>query len=77
MRDFLKRRPVRYPIAIVDTYDPPADFPTPRGLPMSYVIAPDGRVAKEFLGPVTPAALDAVVGGKTDLAKAGAAKAGG
>ena len=77
MRDFLKQRPVRYPIAIVDTYDPPADFPTPRGLPMSYVIAPDGRVAKEFLGPVTPAALDAVVGGRTDLAKAGAAKAGG
>lgn len=78
MRDFLKTHAVRYPIAIVDTYDPPADFPTPRGLPMSYVIAPDGRIAKEFLGPVTPAALDAIVGGGTsgdDAAKA--AKAGG
>lgn len=71
MRDFLKKHVVRYPIAIVDTYDPPADFPTPRGLPMSYVIAPDGRIAKEFLGPVTPAALAAVVGGKAGTAKAG------
>lgn len=71
MRDFLKKHVVRYPIAIVDTYDPPADFPTPRGLPMSYVIAPDGRIAKEFLGPVTPAALEAVVGGKAGTAKAG------
>lgn len=77
MRDFLKERPVRYPIAIVDTYDPPADFPTPRGLPMSYVIAPDGRIAKEFLGPVTPAALEAVVGGTTGAASNDAAKAGG
>jgi thiol-disulfide isomerase/thioredoxin len=71
MRAFLKKHAVRYPIAIVNTYEPPADFPVPRGLPMSYVIAPDGRIAKEFLGPVTPAALAAVVGGKADAAKAG------
>jgi thiol-disulfide isomerase/thioredoxin len=43
MRAFLKKRPVNYPIALVDTYDPPADFPTPRGLPMTYVIDPDGQ----------------------------------
>lgn len=61
MRAFLKKRPVSYPIAIVDTYDPPADFPTPRGLPMTYVIAPDGKVAKEFMGPVTGADLAAVI----------------
>ena len=61
MRAFLKKRPVNYPIAIVDTYDPPADFPTPRGLPMTYVIAPDGKVAKEFMGPVTGADLAAVI----------------
>jgi thiol-disulfide isomerase/thioredoxin len=61
MRAFLKKRPVRYPIAIVDTYDPPADFPTPRGLPMTYIIAPDGKVAKEFMGPVTGADLAAVI----------------
>jgi thiol-disulfide isomerase/thioredoxin len=61
MRAFLKKRPVNYPIAIVDTYDPPADFPTPRGLPMTYIIAPDGEVAKEFMGPVTGADLAAVI----------------
>lgn len=61
MRAFLKQRPVRYPIALVDTYDPPADFPTPRGLPMTHVIAPDGRIAKSFMGPVTGAELAAVI----------------
>lgn len=50
---FLKRRPVSYPIAIVDTFEPPADFEIPRGLPMTYLIAPDGRVAKKYVGPVT------------------------
>lgn len=53
MRAFLEKHPVAYPIAIVDTYDPPKDFATPRGLPMTYLIAPDGKVAKQFLGPVT------------------------
>lgn len=64
MRAFLKKRPVNYPIALVDTYDPPADFPTPRGLPMTYIIAPDGKIAREFMGPVTKADLAAVVDGK-------------
>ena len=53
MQAFLKKHPVVYPIAIVDVYNPPADFATPRGLPMTYLIAPDGKVAKQFLGPVT------------------------
>lgn len=53
MRAFLEQYPVAYPIAIVDVYDPPADFDTPRGLPMTWLIAPDGRVARKFLGPVT------------------------
>lgn len=64
MRAFLRQRPVKYPIALVDTYDPPADFPTPRGLPMTYIIAPDGKIAKEFMGPVTQADLAAVIDGK-------------
>ncbi len=68
MRAFLKKRPVNYPIAIVDTYDPPADFPTPRGLPMTYIIAPDGKVAKEFMGPVTGADLAAIIDGKAAAA---------
>ena len=63
MRAVLKKRPVSYPIAIVDTYEPPADFPTPRGLPMTYIIAPDGKIAKEFMGPVTRADLVAVIDG--------------
>ena len=53
MRAFLAERPAGYPIAIVDVYDPPADFPAPRGLPMTWLIAPDGHIAKRFLGPVT------------------------
>lgn len=58
MRAFLAERPVTYPIAIVDTYAPPADFETPRGLPMTVLIAPDGRVAKEVLGPVTAKTIE-------------------
>jgi thiol-disulfide isomerase/thioredoxin len=61
MRDFLKTRPVVYPIAILDVYNPPKDFATPRGLPMTYLIAPDGKVAKQFLGPVTAKEIEAVV----------------
>lgn len=53
MKAFLAKRPVTYPIAIVDTYNPPEDFAVPRGLPLTYLIAPDGTVAKEYLGPVT------------------------
>lgn len=62
MRDFLKTRPVVYPVAILDVYNPPKDFATPRGLPMTYLIAPDGKVAKQFLGPVTAKEIEAVVG---------------
>ncbi len=61
MRAFLKQHPVAYPIAILDVYDPPADFATPRGLPMTYLIAPDGKVAKQFLGPVTAAEIEAAI----------------
>lgn len=53
MRAFLEKHPVVYPIAILDVTAPPADFDTPRGLPMTYLIAPDGRVAHKVLGPVT------------------------
>lgn len=67
MQAFLKEHPVAYPIAIVDTYQPPADFAVPRGLPMSYLIGPDGKVAKQFLGPVEARDIEAAItaaGGK-------------
>lgn len=50
---FLKAHPVSYPVAIVDTFDPPKSFATPRGLPTTYLIAPDGKLAKKFMGPIT------------------------
>jgi len=70
MEAFLKEHPVVYPIAIVDVYNPPKDFETPRGLPMTYLIAPDGQVAKRFLGPVTAKEIESAV------AAAGGPKAG-
>ncbi|WP_343226174.1 TlpA family protein disulfide reductase [Luteimonas sp. BDR2-5] len=72
MRAFLDRRPVVYPIAIIDTYDPPADFDTPKGLPMTYLIAPDGSVARKFLGPVTAEGIEAMIAEAGGPAAAGA-----
>ncbi|MBB5859374.1 TlpA family protein disulfide reductase [Xanthomonas arboricola] len=62
MQAFLKDHPVSYPIAILDPYQPPQDFATPRGLPMTYLIGPDGKVAKQFLGPVTARDIETAVG---------------
>lgn len=61
MQAFLEARPVVYPIAIIDTFAPPADFETPKGLPMTYLIAPDGRVAHQVMGPVTAESLEAMI----------------
>lgn len=58
---FLKTHPVVYPIAQVDVYDPPKDFDTPRGLPTTYLIGPDGGVAKRFTGPVTSTDLEKAI----------------
>jgi hypothetical protein len=61
MKVFLKLHPVVYPIAVVDTFNPPADFATPRGLPMTYLIGPDGRIADKFLGPVTAKDIESAI----------------
>ena len=61
LQAFLKARPVAYPVAIVDMYAPPEDFATPRGLPLTYLLAPDGKVAEQFLGPVTAAEIEAAI----------------
>lgn len=58
---FLAEHPIEYPVAPVDVFEPPAGFPVPRGLPLTYVVAPDGVVAKAFLGPVTRAELERVI----------------
>jgi len=59
--EFLKQRPIAYPVAQVDPLEPPKEFGVPAGLPTTYVIAPDGRVAKSFVGPVTAKDLEAVI----------------
>jgi thiol-disulfide isomerase/thioredoxin len=61
MQAFLKKHPVSYPIALVDVYNPPKDFETPAGLPMTYLIAPDGKVAKRFIGPVEPHDIESAI----------------
>ena len=62
MEAFLARHPFAYPVALVDVYKGLPDFPIPKGLPMSYVVAPDGRVAKQFLGPLSMSELEKLVG---------------
>lgn len=65
MQAFLKTHAVSYPIAVVDVYQPPADFDVPRGLPQTYLIAPDGQVAEKILGPVTRVELEQLIQRKT------------
>ncbi|MBZ0223208.1 MAG: TlpA family protein disulfide reductase [Dokdonella sp.] len=50
---FARKHPVSYPLAQIDYDHLPPNFETPRGLPTTYLIAPDGRVAKKFVGPIT------------------------
>jgi len=59
---YLGAHPISYPVAQIDVMEPPKDFDTPKGLPNTYVIAPDGHVAKAFTGPITAKDLDAVIG---------------
>ena len=58
LRAFLAERPVVYPIAIVGITDPPAAFEAPRGLPLTYLVAPDGKLTRQFLGPVTAKVIE-------------------
>ena len=68
LRSFLLKHPVVYPMALIDVYNPPADFDTPRGLPFTYLIGPDGAVVKKYTGPVSARMLEediAAAGGPT------------
>ncbi|HJP99934.1 MAG TPA: TlpA disulfide reductase family protein [Rhodanobacteraceae bacterium] len=70
---FAKKHPVDYPLALVDPDHPPRGFPAPAALPTTYLIAPDGTVAKHFLGPIDAKALDAAIA-SAPAARASAAK---
>jgi len=59
---FLVKHPVSYPVAQVTLDKPLADFDEPRGLPTTWLISPDGKVAKRFVGPVTEASLGQAIG---------------
>jgi thiol-disulfide isomerase/thioredoxin len=63
VKAFVASHPVSYPIAQVTLDHPPKDFDEPRGLPTTYLIAPDGTVAKPFVGPVDAVSLGAAIGG--------------
>jgi len=64
IKAFIDKHPVVYPIAQVTLDKPLKDFDEPRGLPTTYVIDPEGKVAKLIVGPVNAAALGAVIGVK-------------
>lgn len=64
IKAFLAKHPVVYPIAQVTLDRPLKDFDEPRGLPTTYLIRPDGKVAKHIVGPVTEASLEGLIGGK-------------
>ncbi len=61
LRELLTQRVVSYPIAIVDPYALPPGIEAPRGLPMTYLVDPQGNVKREFLGPVTRADLERAI----------------
>ena len=64
IKAFVAKHPVSYPIAQVGLDNPPKDFDEPRGLPTTYLIAPDGTVAKRFVGPITGDVLAAAIAGQ-------------
>jgi thiol-disulfide isomerase/thioredoxin len=66
LKAFVQAHPVSYPIAQVDVYDPPKAFEAPTGLPTTYLLDPQGKLAKRFVGPITPAEIEQAV----DSAKA-------
>ena len=51
IRAFIAKHPVQYPIAAVPTDNKLPDFGAPKALPTTYLIAPDGSIAKKFIGP--------------------------
>ncbi|HVX04643.1 MAG TPA: TlpA disulfide reductase family protein [Rhodanobacteraceae bacterium] len=72
LKDVLKfahEHPVDYPLARIDMAHPPAGWEMPAGLPTTDLIAPDGHLAKRFIGPVNAKLLDAAIAANTTAAK--------
>jgi len=61
MVEFLTHHLVSYPIAIIDPFAPLAEIAPPRGLPMTLLIAPNGVLMQQFLGPVTAQILQQAI----------------
>lgn len=59
---FIAKHPVSYPVAQVTMDKPLKDFDEPRGLPTTWLIAPDGKVAKRFVGTVDESSLGQAIG---------------
>ncbi|MFK7956026.1 MAG: TlpA family protein disulfide reductase [Lysobacterales bacterium] len=58
---FLEKHPASYPIGLVDVFNPPEQFGTPRVLPTTLLISPDGVQKKRFIGPVTSEMIEAEI----------------
>lgn len=58
---FAQEHSVDYPLAQLDMDHLPAGLAMPVGLPTTYLIAPDGREAHRFIGPVDAKLLDAAI----------------
>jgi len=59
---FIAKHPVSYPVAQVTMDKPLKDFDEPRGLPTTWLIGPDGKVAKRFVGTVDESSLGQAIG---------------
>lgn len=62
IKAFLVKHPVSYPVAQVTMDKPLKDFDEPRGLPTTWLIGPDGKVAKRFVGTVNETSLGQAIG---------------
>ena len=51
--EFLEEFHPSYPILLVDVYTPPEPFGSPRVLPTTIILNPEGYPVKTYLGPVT------------------------
>lgn len=58
---FLEELQPSYPNGLVDVYNPPAAFGTPRALPTTHLLNPEGVPVKTFVGPVTGVQIEEFV----------------